>query len=388
MPGSSPRENRSPKSPRSPKDDIEQDPEDAEAAAHQAEHTIEAGEEDEFESGYVSDAASAASTSLSSSVRDYAFENGRRYHKFREGHYQFPVGSAEAHCPYSWLSVSAVDCSTGTDIPSKSANDEPEQAREDMKHAMIVNLCGGALHYSPLQNPQRILDMGTGTGIWAIDMGDEYPSAEILGIDLSPIQPLWVPPNVKFMVDDFESQWLHGDNYFDYVHGRHLSVAVKNMPKVLKEAYRSMKPGGWIELQDLLHKAHCDDGTMPETYLVQEWLGFVAAGLAALGPDLLAAEKNAQYLRDAGFVNVQERIFKVPIGLWPKNKKLKMVGLYGRMMIYDGLEGNSLGPFTRGLGWSPERVQVYLIGVRKALLDNSVHAYLPFHCIYGQKPQL
>ncbi len=50
-----------------------------------------------------------------------------------------------------------------------SQNDEPEQAREDMKHAMIVNLCGGALHYSPLQNPQRILDMGTGTGIWAID---------------------------------------------------------------------------------------------------------------------------------------------------------------------------------------------------------------------------
>ncbi len=121
MPGSSPRENRSPKSPRSPKDEIEQDPEDAEAAAHQAEHTIEAGEEDEFDSGYVSDAASATSTSLSSSVRDYAFENGRRYHKFREGHYQFPVRSAEAHCPYSWLSVSAVDCSTGTDIPSKSA---------------------------------------------------------------------------------------------------------------------------------------------------------------------------------------------------------------------------------------------------------------------------
>lgn len=68
-------------------------------------------------------------------------------------------------------------------------------------------------------------------------MGDEYPSAEILGMDLSPIQPVWVPPNVKFMVDDFESPWLHGNNHFDYVHGRHLSVAVKNMPKVLKEAY-------------------------------------------------------------------------------------------------------------------------------------------------------
>ncbi len=38
-----------------------------------------------------------------------------------------------------------------------------------MKHAMIVNLCGGRLHFSPLENPQHIIDLGTGTGIWAID---------------------------------------------------------------------------------------------------------------------------------------------------------------------------------------------------------------------------
>lgn len=36
--------------------------------------------------------------------------------------------------------------------------------------------------------PFRVLDLGTGTGIWAIDFGDMYPSAEVLGIDISPIQ--------------------------------------------------------------------------------------------------------------------------------------------------------------------------------------------------------
>ncbi|KAK0113787.1 hypothetical protein ONS95_014037 [Cadophora gregata] len=108
--------------------------EEAESVAQQAETTIEASEDGVPDDGYESDNASAASTSLSSSVRDYAFENGRRYHKFREGQYQFP-------------------------------NDEPEQAREDMKHAMVVNLCGGKLHYAPLENPQEILDLGTGTGI-------------------------------------------------------------------------------------------------------------------------------------------------------------------------------------------------------------------------------
>jgi hypothetical protein len=35
-------------------------------------------------------------------------------------------------------------------------------------------------------------------------VGDQFPAANILGVDLSPIQPEWVPPNVRFMVDDVE----------------------------------------------------------------------------------------------------------------------------------------------------------------------------------------
>lgn len=49
-------------------------------------------------------------------------------------------------------------------------NDESEQDREDMKHAMVLDLCGGKLHFADIgKNPQNILDMGTGTGIWAIE---------------------------------------------------------------------------------------------------------------------------------------------------------------------------------------------------------------------------
>lgn len=82
-----------PESPNKSKPNSPREPEDegtTEAAAYQAENTIEAG--DEFDDGYETDTASGASTSISSSVRDFAFENGRRYHKFREGQYQFPVG--------------------------------------------------------------------------------------------------------------------------------------------------------------------------------------------------------------------------------------------------------------------------------------------------------
>lgn len=120
---------------------VQQDHENQQAI-HQAEAQIVpdtfSGDDAFDDDGYDSDSLQSASTSLTSSARNFAFENGRRYHKFREGAYNFP-------------------------------NDDTEQDREDMKHAMVMNLCQ-QLHFAPIgDNPQRILDMGTGTGIWAIE---------------------------------------------------------------------------------------------------------------------------------------------------------------------------------------------------------------------------
>lgn len=57
---------------------------------------------------------------------------------------------------------------------------------------MLQIILDHKLHLAPLDaKPHRILDVGTGTGIWAIEMADRYPSAEIIGTDLSPTQPSW-----------------------------------------------------------------------------------------------------------------------------------------------------------------------------------------------------
>lgn len=54
------------------------------------------------------------------------------------------------------------------------------------------------------------------------DFADEHPAAEILGVDLSPIQPSFAPPNCKFEVDDITAPWAYEPPKFDFIHIRTL----------------------------------------------------------------------------------------------------------------------------------------------------------------------
>jgi len=149
---------------------------------------------------------------------------------------------------------------------------------------------------------------------------------------------------------------------------------------------RHLKPGGWLELQEIHHYPYCHDGSMPDKHPVTEYWGLIIEALAVLGVNFNATLLLADMMRAAGFVNVSTRIFHVPIGTWPKNKVLKMVGLYWRTILEIGLQPIAIGPLTRGLGWTREQVEVWLIEVRKAYKDTWVHSYMPLHIITGQKP--
>ena len=97
-----------------------------------------------------------------------------------------------------------------------------EQARLDLVHHVYRLLIDGGLCLAPIDKDiKRCLDFGTGTGIWAIDFADEYPNCEVIGTDLSPIQPQSVPPNLCFYVDDVEADWGYRETEkFDFIHGR------------------------------------------------------------------------------------------------------------------------------------------------------------------------
>jgi len=318
---------------------------------------------DDNESAYGSGAPSDT-TSLASEVRAYIYENGRRYHAYSEGHYWAP-------------------------------NDGKQNEQLDIFHHVYSLVLDGDLHLAPIgDHPQKILDLGTGTGIWAIDMADTYPSAQVIGNDLSPIQPNWVPANCQFEVDDFTKPWAHSRNSFDFVHARGIYGSVGSWPILLREAYSRIKPGGWFESVETTVAYYHDDGPRGEGQLIPKdnpvyrWCQFGREAAERIGKPFDVAGKVGGWMEDAGFINVTQKEYKVPSGPWPRDPRMKDIGKYNLLNMLEAIEGFTIALFTRVLGWSLMETQVILAQVRTELSERRNHFYFKMYVAYGQKPEI
>jgi SAM-dependent methyltransferase len=227
--------------------------------------------------------ASIRSISVTSSIYAYRYENGRRYHAFRDGNYLLP-------------------------------NDETEQDRMDLDHHIYSLVLNDRLFRAPIgSHPQRVLDLGTGTGMWAIDFADDHPSAVVIGTDLSPIQPTVVPPNCIFYVDDFEGPWTFGPNEaFDFIHGRGIVGSVRNFDQLYGRIYSNLKPGGWVEIQEIDAFISSDDDPNREKIPnIAKTGALLKEASHQFGKLINAATDQRQHMINAGFRDVRDDVYKV-----------------------------------------------------------------------------
>lgn len=196
------------------------------------------------------------------------------------------------------------------DAPYMLPKDDQEIDRLDLQHYMLRSILQEN-YLAPLKMPKRILDIGCGTGRWAIEVAEAFPTADIVGLDIvkPTLEVSQRPNNVLFLQRDVLKGLPFTDKTFDYVHMRFLigALPVTDFQNVVNEMSRVVQPGGWIELAEpgLLINTGIGLGT------IWEWL---VAFARMRNIDITQTQRIARFLKEAQLVNISYKEVTMPVG--------------------------------------------------------------------------
>lgn len=294
-------------------------------------------------------------------------ENGREYHAFRKGKYLFPC-------------------------------DEMEMDRHDIYHKFFSVARNGALHSphikisAPEEGSYRVLDLGTGTGIWAIDMADRFfrTIREVQGLDLTQIQPQQIPPSLTFLKRDIEGPWHGlGEDSWDMIHMRMMNGSIANWADIYAKIFRHLRPGrGWLEHVELDMYPRCDDGTLPPNSGLMRWTHELFEATAMAYRPLAYNTETRSLLERQGFVDIKEEVIRVPLNSWPGpgEEHQREIGRWYNLGLTQGLEALSLAPLIRVKGWKREDVNALVEEVRRDVCSRGLHVYHTMHIFTARRP--
>lgn len=296
----------------------------------------------------------------------------------------------------------------------KPNNDFVEQDRLSLQHEIFVRALKGKLTTTRLlPSTRRILDLGTGPGHWAVAMAQQYPRAELVGIDMTEwdietTEATLGESGVTWELDDMDvwgrdidvddlitklanidlaANMIHRDpiespkkahpearpsnnaaspsnlsddsltidlttptpqpepgwhfsDTFELIHLRNMKGTFTHWEGVYAEIYKSLSPGGWIEVADWdLGQVPMGPGeASPENIamptLRRLYVAFMEASFRS-GRPLGLFYMHHSYLEEAGFEDIQTTHVNVPVGQWAEDEDQKSLG---KMMFVLGME--------------------------------------------------
>ncbi|KAI1839103.1 hypothetical protein DTO006G1_757 [Penicillium roqueforti] len=302
-------------------------------------------------------------TSIGSSIYHGLMENGRRYQTLSDREYLVPSDD---------LAFESYEAGHLLALVLDSERENP-------------------LFRAPIEkDPKHILDIGTGKGNWAIDVADMFPSTTVRGVDLFPPPITWMPPNCILEVDNILEEWTWRDP-LDLIHMRIMTGSFDHAgwDHVYTSSYRNLRPGGWIEQLEGSTCIDCIDDSLPADSILRTWGPTMNAcgERAGLAMDVLDAMSDR--MEKAGFVDLQEKSYKWPIGPWAREQKYKEAGVVNFQHWLSGMEGWCmwlLTHFGAPHPWSKDEVTVFLAKVRSELKNPKYHIYQRARRVWARKP--
>ncbi|KAG6034080.1 hypothetical protein E4U41_006693 [Claviceps citrina] len=263
-----------------------------------------------------------------------------------------------------------------------------EEEGGNFQHKMYLFLMDGKLGHAPVGEPRSVLEIATGTGIWAREYATAHPSCRVTGTDLSAMQPPHSLPNLTFVQQDAETEaWPSsgaGPGGYDYIHLRYTVSCFHSTPSVIRRAWENLAPGGWIEFFDPHHVYLPVDQPLAGT-AVDRWASLVNEAARSVGRDLGKAGRYAQWLREAGFVNVTEEKVGLPCSAWTKDERLKKLGAL--VMEDEVALVTSLGKLLRLVVKDEGEARAIEEGARGDLRNLDLHFIKVMYIVYAQKPK-
>ncbi|KAG8985112.1 hypothetical protein FRB90_004929 [Tulasnella sp. 427] len=277
--------------------------------------------------------------------------------------------------------------------------DDEEFARLDVHHAMFSASLDGlfpttvrddiheALTSRSHQHRPAVLDIGTGSGAWAIDMAKAFPDADVVGMDLVPAKLSTIPPsNCRFEVGNADTDLadMYGDASFDFIHARSMMQGVKDFQRFHRNMARMLRPGGvfitldgrlttWDEERKRIpYREEGEPGFSP----VRKMIHHMRKVLDTRNPNMELMDRLAECLRGIGdgvWEKVDEYNLYLPIGDWDSPTLSPNEQLGGKFLAQSlSMLPDSIRPLLLSSTLTPDEVDRLAMQVRVEMKEPEV----------------
>ncbi|KAL2872320.1 class I SAM-dependent methyltransferase [Aspergillus lucknowensis] len=267
--------------------------------------------------------------------------------------------------------------------------DEDEAERLELQHRIFSRVFDSRLIFPPIRHLRTVLDCGYGAGSWAIDVAEQNPDCEVIGVDIYPhMNPDDTPENLWLQVDDLNRPFTFSSNYFDLVHSRLLAAGINRArwPSYIRDIKRFSLDGGWVQMVEIYFNVQSDNGSINDGHALRQWSSHLIRSMEGI-KDFRVGTRLKTLLIAAGFTEVDAKMIPLPLSAWPDNPTNRRIGAMNTENTIRLLASLSLYPLTQRLRMPQSQYHEIISRAQEEVDDQSLKAYFPLYVCIGRKPR-